>query len=98
MKIFIQLIFFFFKVFVQDFEQYSYSLAMYIPEYDKSKIDLKKSNFFPSNTVNIPETGDKLNKIFCRIVFRASVSSLRSDFNGLDLYTVLSFVLKFLKL
>ena len=61
---------------------------MYIPEYDKDKIDLKQSNFFPSDTVIVPDTGDRLNRIFCRIVFRASASSLRSDFNGLDLYTV----------
>ncbi len=30
----------------------------------------------------------KLTKIFSRITFRSPVANLRSDFNGLDLYTV----------
>lgn len=78
-------------VFVEDFEQYSYSLGMYIPAYDKSKLDLKANDFFPRDDHLVKDTelnSDKLRKIFCRIVFRTPVTSLRSDVNGLDLYTV----------
>lgn len=78
------------KIFVEDFEQYSYSLGMYIPAYDKSKLDLKANDFFPRDDHLVKDTelnSDKLRKIFCRIVFRTPVTSLRSDVNGLDLYT-----------
>ena len=65
---------------------------MYIPEYDKSKIDHQTSEFFPSNVKFIKNNDGnsvKLKKIFCRIVFRTPVTNLRSDINGLDLYTVI---------
>lgn len=64
---------------------------MYLPEYDKSKINLHASEFFPL-TVKYIENDEgnsaNLKKIFCRIVFRTPVTNLRSDINGLDLYTV----------
>jgi len=65
---------------------------MYIPEYDKSKIDLRTSEFFPSNIKFIKNddgNSGTLKKIFCRVVFRTPVTNLRSDINGLDLYTVI---------
>lgn len=74
---------------------------MYLPQYDKSKIDLTKSEFFSSNIDLIKDNemdSDKLKRIFCRIVFRTPVTSLRSDINGLDLYTVSLLDLNFIEL
>ena len=71
---------------------------MYFPEYDKSKLNHHASDFFPFdvNFIKTDETNSgKLKKIFCRIVFRTPVTNLRSDINGLDLYTV-KFLLFFL--
>jgi hypothetical protein len=58
-------------------EKYSFSMAMYLPEYMKDKSKLFYKNFYNS----------KLKYNICRIVFRTPVSNLRSDINGLDLYT-----------
>ena len=56
------------RIFVDKFEQYSISAAMYFPDYTKT-------------------TNKKLDRLFFRIVFRSPVTTLRSDINGLDLYT-----------
>ena len=69
-------------VFINDFEQYSWSMAMYLPEYSRDNVETLFDN---------QQTGEDegyLKRIFCRIVFRTPVANLRSDINGLDLYTV----------
>ena len=51
------------------------------------KNDFKK--LFDREYVEIyEEKGDKLEHVYCRVVFRTPVTNLRSDMNGLDLYTV----------
>ena len=40
--------------------------------------------YFPDYSTNYPK---KLDHLFFRIVFRSPVTSLKSDMNGLDLYT-----------
>ena len=63
-----------FAAYIDVLEKYSFSMAMFLPEY---KIDSHK--FF----YEMP----KLNSRICRIMFRTPVTNLRSDINGLDLYT-----------
>ena len=53
---------------------------MYLPKYDGS------SDFFTKKQKD--ENYGDLNRIFCRIVFRTPAAALRSDYNGLDMYTV----------
>jgi hypothetical protein len=67
-------------VFIDDLEQYSWSMGMYLPKYDGS------SNFFVGKAKS--ENSGNLDRIFCRIVFRTPAAALRSDYNGLDMYTV----------
>ena len=55
---------------------------MYLPEYSRNNVE----TLF-DNQSNGEEEG-YLKRIFCRIVFRTPVANLRSDINGLDLYTV----------
>jgi hypothetical protein len=49
-------------------------MAMFLPEYYT-----EKTKFFYQTP--------KSNNIICRIMFRTPVTNLRSDINGLDLYT-----------
>ncbi|CAF0786926.1 unnamed protein product [Adineta steineri] len=58
-----------FRTFVDDLNEYSFSLGMYLPPMNESS----------SNGHDIP--------VVCRLVFRNPVTNLRSDINGLDLYT-----------
>lgn len=46
--------------------------------------------FFPElhKIGNENENVGTLNRIVCKITFRSSVATLRSDINGLDFYTV----------
>ncbi len=58
---------------------------MYLPKYESQK----DNYFFAKNgQINSNENTGNLNRIFARIVFRTPVANLRSDFNGLDMYTV----------
>jgi hypothetical protein len=59
------------RAYVDVMEKYSFSLGMYMPE------------SMPKNQ----ENGKELKYTICRITFRSPVSNLRSDMNGLDLYT-----------
>jgi hypothetical protein len=54
-------------------------MVMFLPEYPvvKSMQYLYKTDFYSS----------KLQYSLCRIVFRNPVTNLKSDMNGLDLYT-----------
>ncbi|UJR25339.1 hypothetical protein I4U23_006689 [Adineta vaga] len=58
-----------FRTFVDDLNEYSFSLGMYLPPLNESS----------SSGHEIP--------VVCRLVFRNPVTNLRSDMNGLDLYT-----------
>ena len=78
------------RVFVDKLEQFSFSMAMYLPEFNARKAT-KKSFFSQNNDLNPADK--KLNIIYSRILFRTPVANLRSDFNGLELYTV-SFLYK----
>jgi len=69
------------QIFINDFEQYSWSMAMYLPEYSRDNVE----TFFDNQQTG--EDEGYLKRIFCRIVFRTPVANLRSDINGLDLYT-----------
>ncbi|CAF0709768.1 unnamed protein product [Brachionus calyciflorus] len=60
------------RIFVDKIEQYSFSTGMYFPIFGE-----KKTSYDPS----------KLEKIYSKILFRSPVANLRSDFNGLDLFT-----------
>lgn len=66
----------FFLVFIDKFEQYSISSAMFLPKYED-----------PKSPVSQEYNPGKLSKISARILFRSSSNLVRSDFNGLDLYT-----------
>ena len=59
-------------------EKFSFSMATYLPEmpFQKSKLYFKQNSY-----------SEKLKYTFCRIVFRTPVANLKSDINGLDLYT-----------
>ena len=65
---------FLFLAYVDILGKYSFSMGMFLPEYK-----IEKTNFFHQ----IPNYNDKI----CRILFRTPVTNLRSDINGLDLYT-----------
>jgi hypothetical protein len=68
--------------FVDVFERFSFSLGMYLPNYQKV-VDADESAFFGQS-----ENGNaKLKYAFCRVVFRGPVTNLMSDINGLDIYT-----------
>ena len=53
---------------------------MFMPPYTDQE------SFFTVQSSN--ENDGNLNRIFCRIVFRFPAAALRSDYNGLDMYTV----------
>lgn len=74
------------RVFIDKLEQYSFSMSMFYPEYRGGH-----DGFFPPKSVKRSNPGDKrLDFIYSRILFRAPVANMRSDYNGLDLYTVSS--------
>ncbi|CAF1118326.1 unnamed protein product [Adineta ricciae] len=58
-----------FRTFVDDLNEYSFSLGMYLPPMNESVLT------------------DHEMPVVCRLVFRNPVTNLRSDMNGLDLYT-----------
>jgi galactose-1-phosphate uridylyltransferase len=60
------------RIFIDKFDQYSFSAAMYLPKFESSDLEYD------------PE---RLTKISARLLFRSSSNLVRSDFNGLDLYT-----------
>lgn len=53
---------------------------MFMPTYTSG------DSFFTEQSSN--ENEGNLDRIFCRIVFRFPAAALRSDYNGLDMYTV----------
>ena len=59
-------------------KKYSFSMGTYIPEipFVKSKLYFRQDFY-----------SEKLKYSISRIVFRAPVTNLKSDFNGLDIYT-----------
>lgn len=67
------------KVFVEDLEQFSWSMGAYFPKYEGGEFFTKKSK---------NENDGDLDRIFFRIVFRTPAAAPRSDYNGLDMYTV----------
>ncbi|CAF0743136.1 unnamed protein product [Adineta ricciae] len=58
-----------FRTFVDDLNEYSFSLGMYLPPMNESAL-----------------TNHEM-PVVCRLLFRNPVTNLRSDMNGLDLYT-----------
>ena len=66
---------------VDDYENYAWSMAMFLPKYEGSQ-----SKFFTEKTTC--ENDGDLNRIVLRIVFRTPAAAMRSDYNGLDMYTV----------
>lgn len=68
------------KIMVDDYENYAWSMAMFLPKYEGSQ-----SKFFTEKTTC--ENDGDLNRIVLRIVFRTPAAAMRSDYNGLDMYT-----------
>lgn len=73
------------RIFIDKLDQYSFSMSMFYPEYHGG------DGFFPlksksSFTRSLPSE-KKLDFIYSRLLFRAPVANMRSDYNGLDLYT-----------
>jgi len=66
------------KIFVEDLEQFSWSMGAYFPKYEGGEFFTKKSK---------NENDGDLDRIFFRIVFRTPAAAPRSDYNGLDMYT-----------
>ena len=78
-------------MYLPEFEPFTYEVT---DSGDKdSSINQIENDFLLKKTIanlNKPtnEEDNKQKRIFCRILFRTPVSNLRSDINGLDLYTV----------
>jgi galactose-1-phosphate uridylyltransferase len=84
------------RKFIDDLEQYSISLIMYLPETFSSSSSYS-SSLFDLNPKFKLVYNKKLDHILCRILYRSPVANLRSDINGLDLYTVSFFSFFILK-